>query len=102
MDNSGDSGDDVVPLGTSGFLSGSGVSSAYIGVQSDDLEGNQQSSFSSPLELVYIRARKTKKTKRNGPANSTTRLFYLFFNGLLLDRADLHFVCSNIFEQMNA
>lgn len=39
MENSGESGDDGGPLGTSAFLSGPGVGASYIGVQSDDLEG---------------------------------------------------------------
>lgn len=38
MENS-ESGDDGGPLGPTAFLSGSGVSTSYIGVQSDDMEG---------------------------------------------------------------
>lgn len=39
MENSGESGDDTGPLGHPSFLSGNGVATSYIGVQSDDLEG---------------------------------------------------------------
>ncbi|XP_012284038.1 nuclear transcription factor Y subunit B-1 [Orussus abietinus] len=38
MENSGESGDDGGPLGSTSFLGGSGVSASYIGVQSDDLD----------------------------------------------------------------
>lgn len=41
MENSGESGDDGGPLGTTPFLGGSGVSASYMGVQSDDLEGGR-------------------------------------------------------------
>lgn len=38
MENS-ESGDDGGPLGTTAFLGGNSVSTSYIGVQSDDMEG---------------------------------------------------------------
>jgi hypothetical protein len=39
MENSGESGDDGGPLGSTAFLGGGGVAASYIGVQSDDMEG---------------------------------------------------------------
>lgn len=41
MENSGESGDDGGPLGASSFLGAGGVSTSYIGVQSDDMEGTE-------------------------------------------------------------
>ncbi|XP_043289958.1 nuclear transcription factor Y subunit B-4 isoform X2 [Venturia canescens] len=46
MENSGDSGDDG-PLGSGNFLSGSGVATTYIGVQSDDLEDDLENTDDS-------------------------------------------------------
>lgn len=39
MENSGESGDDTGPLGTTTFLGGNAVTASYISVQSDDMEG---------------------------------------------------------------
>lgn len=38
MENSGESGDDGGPLGSTAFLAGNAVPTSYIGVQ-DDMEG---------------------------------------------------------------
>ncbi|XP_046751224.1 nuclear transcription factor Y subunit B-1 [Diprion similis] len=47
MENSGESGDDGGPLGTSAFLGGGGVGASYIGVQSDDLEDDPENTDDS-------------------------------------------------------
>ncbi|XP_043248727.1 nuclear transcription factor Y subunit B-4 [Colletes gigas] len=47
MENSGESGDDGGPLGPTAFLSGGGVSTSYIGVQSDDMEDDPENTDDS-------------------------------------------------------
>lgn len=47
MDNSGESGDDAGPQGTSGYFTTSGVPTNYIGVQSDDLEDDPENTDDS-------------------------------------------------------
>ena len=42
MENSGESGDDGGPLGPTAFLGGSGVSTSYISVQSDEMDGRAE------------------------------------------------------------
>lgn len=47
MENSGESGDDGGPLGSSAFLGGGGVSASYISVQSDDMEDDPENTDDS-------------------------------------------------------
>ncbi|KAH0954523.1 hypothetical protein HN011_000927 [Eciton burchellii] len=47
MENSGESGDDGGPLGSTAFLGGGGVAASYIGVQSDDMEDDPENTDDS-------------------------------------------------------